>query len=160
MKVGKFLISIVLVAAFVFMVVWVIGNSGSEGVSSYSISINEVMTSNKGLFPDPEGKFYDWVELYNGSNESADISGWGLSDDALSGVKYVFPQGTVIEANGYLVVFCCGETRDGLYAPFKLSSTDDLVLMDTTGRIIESLALRATSSGSSLGKDAANRAVG
>ena len=86
MKVGKFLISIVLVAAFVFMVVWVIGNSGSEGVSSYSISINEVMTSNKGLFPDPEGKFYDWVELYNGSNESADISGWGLSDDALSGV--------------------------------------------------------------------------
>ncbi|MEE0682404.1 MAG: lamin tail domain-containing protein [Candidatus Gastranaerophilaceae bacterium] len=156
MKIGKFLISIVLVAAFVFMVVWVIGNSGSGGVSNYSISINEVMTSNKGLVPDPEGKFYDWVELYNGSKESADISGWGLSDDALSGVKYVFPQGTVIEANGYLVVFCCGETRDGLYAPFKLSSTDDLVLMDTTGRIIESLALRATSSGSSLGKDAAN----
>lgn len=45
----------------------------------------------------------DWLELHNYSNSSINISGWQLKDE--NGYNtFLFPVGTVIPANGYLVV--------------------------------------------------------
>jgi len=50
----------------------------------------------------------DWIELYNTSGKSFDLSGWGLSDkdpDTTSPRhRYIFPTQTVVGAKDYLVV--------------------------------------------------------
>ena len=48
----------------------------------------------------------DWVELYNASDVDFDLSGWIMKDDDDTH-SFIFPQGTIIEADGYLVL-----TRD------------------------------------------------
>lgn len=118
------------------------------------IRLNEVMTSNKGAVRDANGNYPDYVEIANVSDKSIDLSGFGLSDDKLSPAKWVFPTGTVLAPGGFIVVYCTGNTADGeLYAGFKLSATDDLILMDSTGKAIDSLALKQVAADSSLGVD-------
>ncbi len=45
----------------------------------------------------------DWIELHNYGSTSINISGWKLSDSK-DDHMFVFPTGTVIPANGYLVL--------------------------------------------------------
>jgi len=45
----------------------------------------------------------DWIELYNYANVDLDISGWMLMDEE-DHHTFIFPTGTKIVANGYLVV--------------------------------------------------------
>ena len=83
------------------------------------VEINEVMTSNKGAVPDETGDFPDWVEFYNNTDEKLDISGYGLTDKLISAAKWTFPEGTVLEPRGYVVVFCSGDaSRGNMHTPF------------------------------------------
>jgi hypothetical protein len=45
----------------------------------------------------------DWIELYNPESTAKDISNWKIKDDNDSHV-FVIPEGTQVEANGYLVI--------------------------------------------------------
>ena len=45
----------------------------------------------------------DWIELHNYGTHDLDLSGWYISDDA-DNHNFYFPTGTVIPANGYLVI--------------------------------------------------------
>ena len=45
----------------------------------------------------------DWVEIKNNGNYEIDLSGWSIRD-AQDNHRYVFPTGTTIPANGYLVI--------------------------------------------------------
>ncbi|HXG49471.1 MAG TPA: lamin tail domain-containing protein, partial [Methylomirabilota bacterium] len=69
----------------------------------------------------------DAIELHNLESQSVDIGGWYLSDDFNDPKKYRFPNGTTIEANGYLVVnesaFNSGSR------PFSLSSLGEQVYL-------------------------------
>lgn len=62
------------------------------------IYINEVLSS-------AVSPMIDAVEIYNASPTNVDISGWYLTDDPYEPMKYQFPPGTVIEPQGYLVVY-------------------------------------------------------
>ena len=73
------------------------------------VCINEVLGKSYGLAVAPDGGEYDWIELYNSTDAPADISGWMLSNDLDDLIKYVFPQGTVIPAQGYLLVWAVGK---------------------------------------------------
>ena len=42
----------------------------------------------------------EWIELHNQMAVDMDLSGWSLA----SGIEYPFPEGTIIEGGGYLVV--------------------------------------------------------
>lgn len=42
----------------------------------------------------------EWIELYNNSDETIDLSGWKIKDE----VSYEFPQGTTIDAGEYIVI--------------------------------------------------------
>lgn len=110
-------------------------NSGDVNVKS--LVLNEIMTSNKGAYVDEEGNLYDYVEIYNGEEESINLKGYGLSDEAE--VKYTFPDVT-IESKGYIVVFLSG-TRGNLHAPFKLKSSgsETLALFKPNGKIIDAV---------------------
>lgn len=68
-------------------------------IQAGQIIINEFL-------PNPSGKDEEeeWVEIYNNSDATADISDWQL-DDAASGSKpFVFPKNTLIAPKSYIVL--------------------------------------------------------
>ena len=115
------------------------------------VVINEYSASNLESFTDSFGKTEDWIELYNNSNTTIDISGWHLSDKETKPEKWEIPVGTMIPANGYLVFFCSGRdlvTSDGEYhTNFKLAQTKNneiVLLSDASGTVLESHTMDLT----------------
>ncbi len=132
---------------------------GSTVISSPSagVRLNEAMASNKGTVPDEHGDYPDWIELHNPTDDALNISGFGLTDDLLVAAKWVFPQGTTIEAGDYLVVFLSGDAEKGpMHASFKISTNEDLVLTNPTGNPVDSVSLTAVASGASLARNSSN----
>ncbi len=80
--------------------------------------INEILAN-------PTGGASDWIELYNTTDEAIDVGGWFLSDDDGDLLKYEIASGTVILADGYLVLdgdATFGNANDpGCHVPFGLS---------------------------------------
>lgn len=95
------------------------------------IVINELMSDNQVTQADPYLEFNDWIEFYNNSASSVNLSGYYLSDDAAMKTKWVFPSGTIVNANSYLIVWADSDTMQtiGLHANFKLSSTGEAVIL-------------------------------
>ncbi len=143
------LISIVLVTV---LIIYLIKLDVSKNISpaAVSVQINEVMTSNKGSVPDGLGNYPDWIELYNSSNKDVDLAGYGLSDSLLDGAKYVFPSGAKLGPKEYVIVYCSGGSETPYHTSFKLSATEEIILFDTAGKSLDSIALRATAAGYSL----------
>lgn len=73
----------------------------------------------------------DWIELYNDSDSALDIGGLELRDD---GGSYVIPDGTTIEASGYLTF-----DADDVALPFKLGSDEQVSLHAPDGTQIDIL---------------------
>lgn len=96
------------------------------------VVINEVLPVNSITIADQNGEYDDWIELFNLSSSSVNLSGYFLSDDKKEPGKWKIPQGTNIAANSYLIIWADGDTTEvGLHANFKLSSTgEDVVLSD------------------------------
>ncbi len=94
------------------------------------VVINELMADNQFTQADPYGEFNDWVELYNNSSSTVDLSDYYLSDDALNPTKWTFPLGTSIAANGFLIIWTDGDTTQtvGLHTNFKLSATGEAII--------------------------------
>lgn len=144
-RLGSILISAALI---VILAVFLINlKEGSLNAPADAVTFSEIMISNKGSVPDNLGGYPDYIELHNGSTEKADISGYGLSDSLLEGAKYVFPAGTVLEPDAYVVVWCGGEAEDGMHAPFKLSAGEEAVLFDASGRPLDTAVLNSVDSG-------------
>lgn len=144
-RLGSILISAALI---VILAVFLINlKEGSSKAPADAVTLSEIMISNKGSVPDNLGGYPDYIELHNGSTEKADISGYGLSDSLLEGAKYVFPAGTVLEPDAYVVVWCGGEAEDGMHAPFKLSAGEEAVLFDASGRPLDTAVLNSVDSG-------------
>jgi len=107
------------------------------------VVINEYSASNLRQFTDEFGKSEDWIELYNTSSQSLDISGWHLSDKEAKPEKYKIPAGTTISAQGYLLVICSGRDlviNGELHSNFKLTQTKDnevVLLSNPSGNVID-----------------------
>jgi len=102
------------------------------------VAINEFVAQNLTGPVDELGQREDWVELYNTSNQTVDISGKWLSDSRVV-LKFQFPAGTTIPPNGVLRVWCDEDGTQGpLHANFKLSTIGDesIALYDSTGLAI------------------------
>ncbi len=119
---------IVWAALLAALALWTAASTEEVG----GVVISEVMASN-GTYQNSHA--YDWVELYNGSGQSVDLSGWYLSDSKKNPEKFAFPAGTTLKKNSYLLVYCTGDASldpgkgDTFYAPFKLSASGDQVLL-------------------------------
>ncbi len=95
-----------------------------------SVLINEVLASNDSLIFDANGEDEDWIELVNTTNNPIDLAGFYLSDDPLNLMQWAIPAGSVIPANGYLLIWADKDTTQvGLHANFKLSSNGDYVYL-------------------------------
>jgi hypothetical protein len=114
--------------------------AGIIPVGAGEVAINEFEASNDSI-PDPAGEMEDWIELYNNTGQAIILENLYLSDDYTNPTKWQFPAGTVIEADGYLIVWADDDVgQAGLHATFKLSgsgeriilSNNDLSVVDST----------------------------
>lgn len=95
-----------------------------------SVVINELMPLNSTTVADQDGEYDDWIELYNNSSKTIDLSGYYLSDDKDELTKWVFPSGTEITGKGYLIIWADKDTlQNGLHANFRLSADGERVLL-------------------------------
>ena len=115
-------------------------SEGGQGVYNSAVSpvcISEFSAANTGFLASRQ-LMCDWVELHNTGSTAADISGYSLSDN-VGNDKYIFPEGTVIPADGYLLVYCADGLEEEGVAPFGLSKLggETVVLKNEGSRIVE-----------------------
>ena len=114
------------------------------------IVINEYSSSNLRTFPDNYDKYEDWIELYNSSDQTVDISGWYLSDKESKPKKWKIPSGTIMLPKGFILFWTSGrdESGDGHYHTnfkFTQSKGDEFIsLANKSGTVIERYPLTLT----------------
>jgi hypothetical protein len=83
-----------------------------------NVLINEALLANEFTIGDDSipSKAEDWVELYNPTNTTIDLSGWFLSDSAGNSgrMKWTIPPGTTIGSGQFLVIWASGNNRGGI----------------------------------------------
>lgn len=94
--------------------------------------INEICSSAKESVTDASGASPDWIEIYNSSGKDIDISGVGVSDGSKNKFKFTFPEGTILNDDSYILVYCddgVTEAEGEYHAAFKLSATGETVYL-------------------------------
>ena len=115
----------------------------SSSVFAQDLVINEFMAINETSLIDGDGDRSDWIEIFNGSPEAIDLSGYALSDDGQTPAKWELPEGTTLGAGGYLIVFASGKDRavagEPLHTNFKLGGSEKFIgLFDRDGQPVHS----------------------
>jgi hypothetical protein len=94
------------------------------------VVVNEIMASNNVTADDNYGESDDWIELYNTTSGALSVAGLWLSDDPVNMSKWQIPAGTIIEPNGYLIIWTDEDGgQSGLHTNFKLGSTGESVIL-------------------------------
>ena len=107
--------------------------------------------------PNADGKALGFITLTNQTEETVDLSGWGLADRAYK-VKYVFETGTTLAGGENLTVYLAGKhgaSGTQRYASFGLSAhhAEHVYLYAADGRTSDEVELPA------LGENGAYRCV-
>lgn len=114
-----------------------------EGPATFTaeIKLNEVLSDGSP----------DWLELYNASNEDANLEGYAISD---SGAKWIIPN-VIIPAKGHLVFDCDGLDTNGS-TNFKISKGGEtLTLFNPNDEVIDEVttADMSTQAGLTYGRE-------
>ncbi|MBR3980016.1 MAG: Ig-like domain-containing protein [Bacteroidales bacterium] len=122
--------------SFILQIVCILGFS----MLSYSqVKFNEVQPSNSKTQMDPDFyKYKDWIELYNTSSSSVDISGYYITDNKDKPRKWQVPNGQSIGAGKYVIIYCDGEdvTGKAMHTNFKLSTSGDKLYMYSSSMLL------------------------
>lgn len=102
----------------------------AEPPRDYPLLITEICTKNETVIPDNQGKYRDYIEIYNTAGEEINLAGCRLTDGNVTSR----PLGDLyIPAGGYRVIFLADDlTGFGLAA----SGGDCIQLLDPAGGII------------------------
>ncbi len=108
--------------------------SAAAGEAS-PIVINEVQASNNATITDEDGDFEDWIELYNTGQDTVWLHGYGLSDDASRLYRWVFPEGSYIAPEDFLLIWASGKNRRihgmPLHTGFSIRSEGEELLLSS-----------------------------
>jgi hypothetical protein len=112
-----------------------------------ALLISEVVSSNRDSLEDGAGDSPDWIELYNASGVSQELSGWSLSDDPDDPGAWRFPA-VDLPAGAFLLVFASGKEGEEipqgeLHASFRLSADGELLLLSCPLGLADSLEVPA-----------------
>lgn len=123
----------------------------ANGAGNVSVTISELAGRNNGILMDADGEFSDWLELTNTGGESADLTGWYLSDKAEEPNRWKLPA-TVLAPGEQLLVFASGKNRtEGeLHTDFSLSEGERLTLATPSGLVYAEAELSPMADGRSL----------
>ena len=112
-------------------------NEGIEGFQKRYMSvpktlvINEAMNSNYSHLKQNGGNYYDWIELYNNSGETINLSDYCLSTTTNNICAYKLPN-KELEKGKYFVIMASGDenlTNSSYYhAGFKLGDVESIYL--------------------------------
>ena len=90
------------------------------------IAISEFMARNTNTLTDEDGETSDWIELKNISDQTVDLGGWFLTDNAGDMNKWKIPD-ISMSAGEYLVIFASSKDRSdpnyNLHTNFNLDIT-------------------------------------
>lgn len=107
------------------------------------VYINEVMASNTRTIADNTLEFEDWIELYNDEDTPVDISGWHITDRLDDPLMDIIPDGTIIPAKGFLVIWASGAPERNapgfIHTNFRLSRDGEAVGLfhnEANGRVL------------------------
>ncbi|MEO7319015.1 MAG: LamG-like jellyroll fold domain-containing protein, partial [Chthoniobacteraceae bacterium] len=74
------------------------------------VLISEFMANNESTLLDEDGNASDWVEIWNSTNATVNLSGYFLTDSLGTPAKWALP-GWTLAPNKYLIVFASGKYR-------------------------------------------------
>lgn len=119
-----------------------------RAINNTGVYLSEVMSSSDQVKAFPEMEGADFIEIYNSSAQTWDLTGWGLTDNINWPRKWTFPQGTSIFPGEYKVILCDKFQGDNtnvarLRASFglKRAGGEILALSDATGRVLDRMYL-------------------
>ena len=124
------------------------------------VYISEVMASNDTVILGTSAVPCDYVELYNASNETVDLSFYGLSDNLKRPRKWQFPQGIAIAPGEYKVIMLDGNaalsTYYELHTNFSIARAggETIAFCDPSGRVLDRLPLSLIPTDHSYGRTA------
>lgn len=123
-------------------------NTNYTTLNPGDVVINELMTLNTQTNTNASGQYEDWIELYNTTNHTVSLDFLNLSDHFGNTAKWTFPQGIIIPAYGYQIVWADDEPFTGeLHCNFKLSGDGERVMLSyPNGIVIDSVSYPAQSS--------------
>jgi hypothetical protein len=107
-----------------------------------NLAINEVMAINQNTVVDENNEKEDWIEIYNKSNQTINLSGYFITDNPDNLNKWDFPAGTQLAANDYLILWADEDSAQGpLHCNFKLAAAGEtLLLLDPTLALVDSMS--------------------
>jgi hypothetical protein len=119
------------------------------------VYINEFLASNLSDVVNESFQFEDWIEFYNTSSNPLELSGLYLTDDYTSPTKFVFPQNTIIPANGFLIVWADNNpsTSSYVHTNFKLGAAGEQLMLSTgAGVVLDSITFGAQTADKSMAR--------
>ncbi len=110
------------------------------GLPASTVLINEVVTSNDGVYVDEYGELDDWLEIINAGSQAVDLSGFNLTD---SGGEPAALPGIRLQPGEVIVLFADDSPEQGdRHLPFKLSSSGEVLsIFDATGAVIDQVSV-------------------
>ena len=115
--------------------------------TAFSPAVDIVFNDAAGTVEQVSGEDADAIEIQNFSGNPVDISGYQLTDSPGTTNPYRFPAGTMIPANGFIVVTAFGTLQIdaalvGLAADFRIDAAGEtLQLSDESGTLIQELTI-------------------
>ncbi len=100
---------------------------------SSTVVLSEIVADNC-VYPAPDGRYLDFIELCNRGRTAVDISGWMLAD-TLDSIGYTFPAGTVLQPGQSIVCWCDKDGSSDAYASFGISRQGDIVYLYNTANV-------------------------
>ena len=136
----------------------------SPGQANYrpitdGLQINEILAINDTSVIDPLGRSSDWIEVWNNSNKSIDLSGMSLSINKIDPDQWDFPAGTILNSKDRLLIWCNG-SRDPEIGPKDYLNTGisldgkygSVYLFNSSEQIIDSVQYGFQISNTSIGR--------
>ena len=129
-----------------------IGNSVSD---SKILKINEISAEDQQAIYDEDGDFSDFIELYNTSEETVDISGYFLSDDPDKPSKYQIKE-YIMQPSEFLIIFASDKDKENngyIHTNFQLSAGETLYLYNKQSQLVDSVDIPTMPDNASYGRD-------
>jgi len=129
-------------------------NADIQQVFSGQLVVNELMAVNNNTITDAANQYSDWIEIYNTTGDTLNLSNIYVSDNFNIPYKWKFPDNTRINPHAYLLIWANDDTTlTGLNTPFKLSGSGERIMLSyENGIVLDSLTFPVQTADVSYGR--------